>query len=69
MDQKQQPKTSFSIPLNGCLSVIILAALAIMAVKGCKMTNMKYEEQKVKHEMFMDSINKVKNDTIKFRSR
>ena len=44
---QQQSKTLFSIPLNGCLSVIILSALAVMAVKGCKMVNMKYEEQKV----------------------
>jgi len=67
--QSQQPKSLFSIPLNGCLSVIILVALATIAVKGCKMTNMKYEEQKVKHEMFIDSINKVRSDTLKFKSR
>ena len=68
MEKKEQPqqssKTLFSIPLNGCLSVIILAALACMSVKGCKMINMKYEEAKVKHEMVMDSLNKVKADTL-----
>ena len=64
--EKKQPqtKTLFSIPLNGCFSVIILGALACIAVKGCKMVNMKYEEQKVQHEMYMDSINKVRADTL-----
>lgn len=66
---QQQSKTLFSIPLNGCLSVIILSALAVMAVKGCKMVNMKYEEQKVKHEIYMDSINKVRNDTLNYRGK
>lgn len=62
--QNEQKKTLFSIPINGCLSVIIMAALACIAVKGCKMVNMKYEEQKAQHELYMDSINKVKSDSI-----
>ena len=61
--EQKQTKTLFSIPLNGCFSVIILGALACIAVKGCKMVNMKYEEQKVQHEIYMDSINKVRSDT------
>lgn len=66
---QQSPKTLFSIPLNGCLSVIILAALACMTVKGCKMVNMKYDEAKVKHEMVMDSLNKVRSDTVYYKGR
>lgn len=66
-NNQQQPKKpiiiSPTLPINGCLWVIILCAVASMAVKGCKMVNMKYEEQKVKHEMYMDSINKVRQDT------
>ena len=58
--QEQQRKTLFPIPINGCLSVIILGALACMSVKGCKMVNMKYEETKAQHEIYMDSINKIK---------
>ena len=62
--QHKKPITiSPTLPVNGCLWVIILCAVASMAVKGCKMVNMKYEEQKVKHEMYMDSINKVRQDT------
>lgn len=61
--QQQQQKSLFSIPINGCLSVIIMAALACIAVKGCKMVNMKYEEQKAQHEIYMDSINKTRSDT------
>ena len=66
---QQPPKTLFSIPLNGCLSVIILTAVACIAVKGCKMVNMKYEEAKVKHEMVMDSLNKVKADTVYYKGK
>ena len=69
-----QRKTTISptLPVNGCLWVIILAALAGISVKGCKMVNMKYEEEKVKHEMVMDSLNKVKAaraDTIQYKGR
>lgn len=72
-DNKQQSQTKVQIsptlPVNGCLWVIILAALACMSVKGCKMVNMKYEEAKVKHEMYMDSINKVRSDTLQYRGK
>lgn len=57
---KKEVQKGWSLPVNGCLYVIILSALACMAVKGCKMVNMKYEEQKAQHEIYMDSINKVK---------
>ena len=69
-----QRKTTISptLPVNGCLWVIILSALACMAVKGCKMVNMKHDEAKVKHEILMDSLNKVKAaraDTIQYKGR
>lgn len=70
MNQENKPKTT--IPVNGCLYIIILTAIAIMAVRGCQTVNMKYKEQKAKHEMYMDSINKVniiKNDTIQYRGK
>lgn len=60
---KKEVQKGLSLPVTGCLYVIILCAVASMAVKGCKMVNMKYEEQKVKHEMYIDSINKVRQDT------
>ena len=70
---QQSSRTLFSIPLNGCLYLIILAAIATMSVKGCKIVNMKYDEAKAKHEMVMDSLNKAKavrlNDTIPYRGR
>jgi len=72
-DNKQQPQKKIQIsptlPINGCLWVIILAALACMSVKGCKMVNMKYDEAKVKHEMYMDSINKVRSDTVNYKGK
>jgi len=33
------------------------------------MVNMKYEEAKAKHEIYMDSLNKIKNDTIQYNGR
>lgn len=72
-EQSQQQKKSFvvspTLPINGCLWVVILSALACITVKGCKMVNMKYDEAKVKHEMVMDSLNKVRNDTIYYRGK
>ena len=66
---KTKLKRTPGIPLNGCLYLIILGALACISVKGCKMVNMKYEEAKVKHEIYMDSLNKIKNDTIQYKGR
>lgn len=72
-DNKQQPQKKIQIsptlPINGCLWVIILAALACMSVKGCKMVNMKYDEAKVKHEMYMDSINKIRSDMVNYKGK
>lgn len=67
--QKRNPQISPTLPINGCLWVIILSALACMAVRSCKMVGMKYDEAKVKHEMVMDSLNKVRNDTINYRGK
>ncbi len=68
--QKKLPITiSPTLPINGCLWVIILCALAGISVKGCKMVNMKYEEAKVKHEMVMDSLNQVKQNTLQYRGK
>lgn len=72
-EQQPQQKKPFvispTLPINGCLWVVILSALACMAVKGCKMVNMKYDEAKVKYEMVMDSLNKIKNDTVNYRGK
>ena len=68
-DKQKKIQISPTLPINGCLWVIILAALACVSVKGCKMVNMKYEEAKIKHEMYMDSINKVRNDTLNYRGK
>ena len=68
--QKKLPVTiSPTLPINGCLWVIILIAIASMSVKGCKMVNMKYDEAKLKHEMAMDSLNKVKADTVYYKGK
>lgn len=68
-DKQKKIQISPTLPINGCLWVIILAALACVSVKGCKMVNMKYDEAKLKHEMVMDSLNKVRNDTIYYRGK
>ena len=72
-NQQQGPQKKIQIsptlPINGCLWVVILAALACISVKGCKMVNMKYDEAKAKHEIVMDSLNKVRGDTIQYKGR
>lgn len=72
-DNQKQPQNRIQIsptlPINGCLWIVILAALACMSVKGCKMVNMKYEEAKVKHEMIIDSLNKVRSDTLYIKGK
>lgn len=68
-EQEVRAKKTTGIPLNGCFYLIILGALACISVKGRKMVNMKYEEAKVKHEIYMDSLNKIKNDTIQYKGR
>lgn len=71
-NEQKQTKNLFSIPLTGCLYVIILAALASMSIKGCKMVGMKYEEQKAKHEIVMDSLNEAKAhklDSLQYKGR
>lgn len=69
--QDIQKKTQLNptLPVNGCLWVIILSALACIAVRGCKMVGMKYNEAKAKHEITMDSLNKIKSDTIYYRGK
>jgi len=71
-DNQQQKRpiiVSPTLPVNGCLWIVILCAVAGMAVKGCKIVNMKYEEAKAKHEMVMDSLNKVKQNTMQYEGR
>ena len=69
MSEQNKQNRTLNISLNGCLPTIILAAIAVMAVRACGMVNMKYEEQQVKHKMYMDSINKVRNDTLYYRGK
>ena len=71
-DNQQQKRpiiVSPTLPVNGCLWIVILCAVAGMTVKGCKIVNMKYEEAKAKHEMVMDSLNKVKQNTMQYEGR
>lgn len=66
-----QNNTGYPSLLNcGCTSalmMILLLALTTMSVRECKRHKMSYEEYKIKHEMFMDSINKAKQNTIDYR--
>ena len=54
-EQKSQTKTLFSIPLHGCLTVIILSALAGIATNECKRSQIRLENDRQKYQ---------KNDTI-----
>lgn len=66
------PQKSGGMPLlncgvSGCLMTILLLAITTMGVRECRRHKMLYEESKIKHEMFMDSINKVKQNMYDYR--
>lgn len=70
--QPQRPNNTSYTPLLNCgctsgLITILLLAITTMSVRECKRHKMSYEEYKIKHEMFMDSINKAKQNTIDYR--
>lgn len=43
---QQQPRTLFSIPISGCLMVIILSAIAGIAVNECKRSKIRLENDR-----------------------
>jgi len=51
-----QPRTLFSIPLTGCLMVVILSAIAGIMVNECKRSQIRLEKDKQKYQQ---------NDSIK----
>ena len=51
----QQPRTLFSIPISGCLMVIILSAIAGIAVNECKRSIIRLENDRQRYQQ---------NDTI-----
>lgn len=55
----QQKRTLFSIPITGCLMVIILSAIAGIMVNECKRSQIRLENDRQKHQ---------KNDTIQSRA-
>ncbi len=61
-----EKNTKITIPVHGCLTVAILTAICIIAVKECKRADMRYEREKIIHKKFMDSINNTKTNVIKY---
>ena len=55
-EDKKKTSTSFTIPLHGCLVVILLGALCGIAVNECKRSQIRLRNDEIKHERFMDSI-------------
>ncbi|MBO7656416.1 MAG: hypothetical protein J6S80_01670 [Alphaproteobacteria bacterium] len=51
----QQTRTIFSVPLNGCLTLIILSAIAGIAINECKRSKIRLENDRQKYQQ---------NDTI-----
>lgn len=55
--QKQdQLKQGCRISVNGCLYIIILAALAGIMIKECKRADMRLKRDKANYEYYQDSI-------------
>lgn len=54
-NSQQQTRTIFSIPLNGCLTLIILSAIAGIAINECKRSKIRLENDRQKYQQ---------NDTI-----
>lgn len=55
-EPKSKTKTLFSIPIPGCLMVIILSAIAGIMVNECKRSQIRLENDRQKYQQ---------NDTIK----
>lgn len=55
-NNRPQQKTLFSIPIPGCLMVIILSAIAGIMVNECKRSKIRLENDRQKYQQ---------NDTIK----
>ena len=51
----QQPRTLFSVPVTGCLMVIILSAIAGIMVNECKRSKIRLENDRQKYQQ---------NDTV-----
>ena len=47
--QKQPTRTLFSIPLDGCLTLIILSAIAGIAINECKRSKLRLENDRQKY--------------------
>lgn len=57
--ESQQKRTLFSIPITGCLMVIILSAIAGIMVNECKRSQIRLENDRQKYQ---------KSDTIQPRT-
>lgn len=61
-----QKRNGCTVPINGCLMLIILSALATIAVKECKRQDLRLKKDQATYQQYMDSINRIKNDTIRY---
>ncbi|MBO4480226.1 MAG: hypothetical protein J5742_01200 [Alphaproteobacteria bacterium] len=61
-NQKQPTRTLFSIPLNGCLTVIILAAIAGIMVNECKRSQIRLENDRRNFQS--DTITAKRDSTL-----
>lgn len=67
MEQQQNnQRTVFRMPLTTIFEMILLGALCCIGVKECKRADLRLEREKIKHERFMDSINKIKNNSTAY---
>lgn len=63
---ENQNKKTITIPLNGCLTMLLLGALCAIAVKECKRADIRLKTDQIKYQRLTDSLKNVRNDTATF---
>ncbi|MBO4700246.1 MAG: hypothetical protein J5620_00670 [Alphaproteobacteria bacterium] len=67
-EPKSQTKTLFSIPIPGCLMVIILSAVAGIIINECKRSQIRLENDRQKYQQNDNIKPKVAQNTLFIRA-
>lgn len=60
---QQHIKFDLTWPLNGFLTLLLLTTFCGIAIKEYKRSDMQLEQEKIKYEKFLDSVDTQKSDT------
>jgi hypothetical protein len=68
-NKNNNSRTLFSVPLNGCLMVIILSALAGIFINECKRSQIRLENDKRKYQNdTITTLKHIANNTFIFNN-